>query len=167
MRKKKISTLTLAFCIALFPPIWAVLAPYIGIKVGAVALICAGVYVTNGNNTKDALRMTIGFLLGDIWAIIALSIMNAIKLQKDFVMFCTLFILGGLAVLIADKFEKIIFSPSLLSGWAIGLTVMSSISNEFLLSWGIQIAVAMVVGVLFVGVFVEYIHQKLTNKFSR
>ena len=31
--------LTLALCIALFPPIWAVLSPKLGIEVGAVALM--------------------------------------------------------------------------------------------------------------------------------
>lgn len=35
------NNLTLALCIALFPPIWAVLSPKLGIEVGAVALICA------------------------------------------------------------------------------------------------------------------------------
>ena len=41
-REKRIRMLTLAFGIALMPPIWAVLSPYMGISTGAVALICAG-----------------------------------------------------------------------------------------------------------------------------
>lgn len=49
MSDKKLNILTLAFGIALLPPIWAVLSPYAGITTGAVALICAGLYVTNGN----------------------------------------------------------------------------------------------------------------------
>ncbi|HBF1431441.1 TPA: DUF1097 domain-containing protein, partial [Clostridioides difficile] len=49
MDRKKKEILTLSMGIALLPPLWAVLAPYIGIKTGAVALICAGLYVTNGN----------------------------------------------------------------------------------------------------------------------
>lgn len=39
---KKAETLTLALCIALLPPIWAVAAPYLNVTTGAVALICAG-----------------------------------------------------------------------------------------------------------------------------
>lgn len=49
MKKLKQEVFILAFGIALFPPIWAVLAPHIGVTTGAVALICAGLYVTNGN----------------------------------------------------------------------------------------------------------------------
>ena len=44
---------TLALGIALLPPIWAVLSSAVGITTGAVALICAGVYVANGNKTQD------------------------------------------------------------------------------------------------------------------
>ncbi len=109
MNEKTINTLTLAICIAIFPPIWAVLAPHIGIEIGAVALICAGVYVTNGNKEQDALRIIIGFLIGDLWACAALLIMNYFNFQKDIEMFITLFMLGGLAVLIADRFENLFF----------------------------------------------------------
>lgn len=74
--KITIETLTLAFCIALFPPIWAVIAPNINVSTGAVALICAGLYVTNGNKSSDAVKISIGFLLGDFWAVFALKIME-------------------------------------------------------------------------------------------
>lgn len=57
MSDKKLNILTLAFGIALLPPIWAVLSPYAGITTGAVALICAGLYVTNGNKKENALKM--------------------------------------------------------------------------------------------------------------
>lgn len=61
MDRKKKEILTLSMGIALLPPLWAVLAPYIGIKTGAVALICAGLYVTNGNKQKDGLKIMFGF----------------------------------------------------------------------------------------------------------
>ena len=35
---EKWDNLTLAFCIALMPPIWAVLAPHIGVSTGAAVL---------------------------------------------------------------------------------------------------------------------------------
>ena len=73
---KKAETLTLAFCIALLPPIWAVAAPYFNITTGAVALICAGLCAANGDRTSDALKISVGFLLGDIWAWLALFIMQ-------------------------------------------------------------------------------------------
>ena len=65
-KKKLIVLMTaLALCIALFPPIWAVLSPHFGVEVGAVALICAGVYAAAGNQTKLAVPMSLGFLAGD------------------------------------------------------------------------------------------------------
>ena len=66
-------TLLLAFCIALFAPIRAILAPYIGITTGGVALICAGIFVEAGNTIKQALPVSIGFLLGDLWLCLSLS----------------------------------------------------------------------------------------------
>ena len=77
--KITIEVLTLAFCIALFPPIWAVIAPHINVSTGAVALICAGLYVTNGNKRSDAVKISIGFLLGDFWAVFALKIMDIMR----------------------------------------------------------------------------------------
>lgn len=164
MNEKTINTLTLAICIAIFPPIWAVLAPHIGIEIGAVALICAGVYSTNGNKEQDALRIIIGFLTGDLWACIALLAMKFFSFQEDIEMFITLFILGGLAILIADIFEKFIFSPSLLTGWAIGLVLMASADIAKMRSLAVQIGIAMIVGVLYVGLFAERIHQYLNRK---
>ena len=48
MRQSKKEILTLALGIALLPPLWAIFAPYIGVTTGAVALICAGLYVQTG-----------------------------------------------------------------------------------------------------------------------
>ena len=62
MNKNKKEILILSIGIALLPPLWAVLAPYIGISTGAVALICAGLYVTNGNKLKDGLKIMCGFM---------------------------------------------------------------------------------------------------------
>ena len=91
--KITIETLTLAFCIALFPPIWAVIAPNINVSTGAVALICAGLYVTNGNKSSDAVKISIGFLLGDFWAVFALKIMDVMNFNADMELFITLFVL--------------------------------------------------------------------------
>ena len=44
---KRVNMLALAFGIAFMPPIWAVLSPYLGVSTGAVALICAGLYVAD------------------------------------------------------------------------------------------------------------------------
>lgn len=76
---KKSETWTLALCIALLPPIWAVAAPYLNVTTGAVALICAGLCAANGDRASDAVRISIGFLLGDFWAWLAVWIMDVFQ----------------------------------------------------------------------------------------
>ena len=156
--------LTLALCIALFPPIWAVLSPHFGITVGAVALICAGVYAAAGNQTKLALPMSLGFLAGDCWAVLALHMMAALPLGESGSVFVTLFVMGGLAVLISSLLPQVFYCPSWLCGWAIGLTVMGPMDLGNLGSMPLQIGAAMLAGVWYVGVLVEWIHQKLCEK---
>lgn len=65
--KRKLITadiLSLAFGIALLPSIWAVISPYIGVTTGAVSLICAAVYVVNGNIISNSIKIIIGFIMG-------------------------------------------------------------------------------------------------------
>lgn len=107
--------------IALFPPLWAVLALYINVSAGAFALICAGLFVANGNNKNDAIKILIGFLLGDFWAWLALWAMDTMTLNEDVELFVTLFVLGGLAVMILPLLSKWIFCPSWLCGWPLVL----------------------------------------------
>lgn len=152
---------TLALCVALFPPIWAVLAPYIGIQTGAVALICAGVYGAAGNEKKHALPMSLGFLAGDFWAVTALWILELLPWNQNLELFCTLFVLGGGAVLIASLLPRIFYLPAWLSGWAIGLTILAPGGFRAMGSLPLQIGGAMLVGVWYVGVLVDGIHGLL------
>ena len=156
--------LTLALCIALFPPIWAVLSPKLGIEVGAVALICAGVYAAAGNDEKLAVPMSLAFLAGDVWAVLALHLMAALPFGQSLALFVTLFVMGGLAVLIASGLPKLFFCPAWLCGWAIGLTVMGPMDLHALGTMPLQIGAAMLAGVWYVGVLVERIHQKMCRK---
>lgn len=153
--------LTLALGIALLPPIWAVLAPVIGVTVGAVALICAGVYVSNGNKKEDALKIAIGFLLGDIWAVIAIFVMEKLTFNPNVELYCTLFVMGGMAVIIGETLHKIIFTPAWLCGWAIGLTIMGPMKIAEIGSLPIQIGAAMLAGVFYVGVGVDAFQKLL------
>jgi hypothetical protein len=158
---------TLALGIALLPPIWAVLSSAVGITTGAVALICAGVYVANGNKTQDAVKISIGFLLGDLWAVIATFIMEKLQLNPNVEVYMTLFFMGGLAVLIGETLPKIIFTPAWLCGWAIGLTILGPLAVKDFGSLPLQIAVAMLAGVFYVGVGVDAFQKwllKLLNK---
>lgn len=152
---------TLAFCIALFPPLWAVAAPYFHVTTGAVALICAGVYVANGNKKKDAWKITAGFLLGDFWAWLALAIMYMLQWNEDLELFLTLFVLGGMAVLISSAVPSLIYCPSWLCGWAIGLTIMAPAGYENTGTMPFQIGAAMLAGVWYVGVLLDVIQKKM------
>lgn len=164
-QKRKINMLTLAFGIAFLPPLWAVLAPYLGVSAGGAALICAGLYVTNGNKRKDALKISIGFLLGDFWAVAAIAVMEMLLWNPDIEMYVTLFVMGGLAVIIGETFSKIIFTPAWLCGWAIGLTIMGPMQVAQLGTLPVQIGVAMLVGVFYVGIGVDGLQKILIRKF--
>ncbi len=163
MNEKKINIVTLAFGIALLPPIWAVLAPHMGITTGAVALICAGLYVTNGNKVVDAFKITVGFLLGDIWAVLAIFIMEKLQFNQEVELYATLFVLGGLAVLIGENLAKFIFTPAWLCGWAIGLTIMGPLTIAELHTLPLQIGAAMIAGVVYVGIGVDAFQRKLVG----
>lgn len=152
---------TLALCIALLPPIWAVLAPRLHISTGAVALICAGVYVANGNRREDAFKISIGFLLGDFWAWAALHAMDLTAWNPDAELFLTLFVMGGLAVLISGLAPRWIYCPSWLCGWAIGLTIMSPLGIEGMKGYPWQIGAAMLAGVWYVGVLLDMVQKRL------
>ena len=165
-KEQRANMLTLALGIALLPPIWAVLAPVIGVTVGAVALICAGVYVSNGNKKEDALKIAIGFLLGDLWAVIAIFIMEKLTINPNVELYCTLFVMGGLAVIIGETLHRIIFTPAWLCGWAIGLTIMGPMKIAEIGSLPIQIGAAMLAGVFYVGVGVDAF-QKLLLKMRK
>ena len=167
MKEKWINALTLAFTVALLPPIWAVLSPYIGVTVGAVALICAGLFACLGNNIKKAIPVSLGFLLGDAWAVIALTIMAHGSLNPNLTLYLTLFVMGGLAVILGTIGEKAIFVPAWLAGWAIGLTIMGTMDVAAVGSMPLQIAAAMLAGVWYVGVVGDLFQKMLIKVFKR
>ena len=150
-----------ALGVAFFPPLWAVIAPYLKVTTGPVALICAGLYAANGNKREDAAKISIGFLLGDFWAVAALKIMDVLQLNENAELFGTLFVLGGLAVLISAAAPRLISCPAWLCGWAIGLTILSPAGYRNIGTVPVQIGAAMLVGVWYVGVFVDLIQKKV------
>ena len=161
MKKKEI--ITLALLIAIMPPAWAVISPYLGNSVGPVALICAGIYATNGNKFKDAHKIALGYLAGDIWALIAFEIMAHTPLNPDLTLFLTLAVFGFILVIISDRFKDIVHMPSWLTGWAIGMLTMNLDKTTPVMSLTVQIAVAMLVGVYYVGALLDLVHRSLNK----
>lgn len=166
-KQKRINKFTLALGIALLPPIWAVVSPYFGETCGAVALICAGLFVANGNKREDAFKIAIGFLLGDLWAVLAVWIMEVMPFHPNLELYCTLFVLGGLAVLIGETLPRFIFTPSWLCGWAIGLTIMGPLKTADINTLPIQIGVAMIAGVVYVGIGVDAFQKFLIKRICK
>lgn len=162
MKKKEV--LTLALLIAVLPPAWAVISPYIGISVGPVALICAGIYATNGNKFKDAHKIALGYLAGDIWALIAYEIMAHTPLNTDLTLFLTLAVFGFILVIISSRFANIVHMPSWLTGWAIGMLAMNLDNSTPVMSLTVQIGFAMLVGVYYVGALLDRIHRSMKGK---
>jgi len=162
MKKKEV--LTLALLIAVLPPAWAVISPYIGISVGPVALICAGIYATNGNKFKDAHKIALGYLAGDIWALIAYEIMAHTPLNADLTLFLTLAVFGFILVIISSRFANIVHMPSWLTGWAIGMLAMNLDTSTPVMSLTVQIGFAMLVGVYYVGALLDRIHRSMNGK---
>jgi len=156
-------TLTLALLIAVMPPAWAVISPYLGNTVGPVALICAGIYATNGNKFKDAHKIALGYLAGDIWALIAFEIMAHTPINPDLTLFLTLAVFGFILVVISSRFSNIIHMPSWLTGWAIGMLTMNLDTSTPVMSLTVQIAVAMLVGVYYVGALLDRVHRILNK----
>ena len=155
----KKEVLTLGVLIAILPPIWAVASPYLGNSVGPIALICAGIYATNGNRFEDAHKIALGYLAGDIWALIVTYTMSKTPFNADLTLFVLLAVFGFLIVIISSEFENIIHMPSWLAGWAIGMLTMNLDTVTPLTSLAVQIAIAMLVGVYYVGALLDKIHR--------
>lgn len=160
---KKREVITLALLIAVMPPLWAVLSPYMEISVGPVALICAGIYATNGNKFEDAHKIALGYLAGDIWALIVNRIMAHTPINPDLTLFLALAVFGFILVIISSKFANIIHMPSWLTGWAIGMLAMNLDTATPVLSLTVQIGAAMLAGVYYVGALLDKVHR-LLNK---
>ena len=136
---------------------WDAISRYIytALQGGAVGLICAGLFVANGNRRQDTMKISIGFLLGDLWAYIAVRVMETQQWNPNVELYITLFVMGGLAVIIGETFSRMIFTPSWLCGGAIGLTIIGPMKVNEIGTLPIRIGVAMLAGVIYVGVGVD------------
>jgi len=158
---KNKSLLALMLCISTIPMIWAVLSPNMGIHTGAVSLVCAAVYSANGNKRKDGLKLSIGFLCGDLWAVLFMFLTDKFNLHSELKQFVILFIVGSLSVLISGILNKLISLPALLCGWALGMLIMAPLGIHKLSTLPLQIGISMLVGVWYIGEGVNLFHGLL------
>jgi hypothetical protein len=160
----KDARLALAISIGLLPPLWAVVSGHLGITCGAVALICAGIFVTAGNKVELGLPMSLGFLLSDLVAIVAVWMMENLPFPGDGNTFITLAVLGFCVVMLCTRLEKVFFLPAVLSGWAVGLTVMGPLGFANLGTMPLQVAIAMLAGVWYAGFAVDWFSRLIGPK---
>jgi len=162
---KKFTVISLlALLIAVIAPLWAALSGYFGLKTGAVALICAGLYVANGSKIANALKITMGFLAGNFWAWFVMLIMGALggSMNIHLLLFLTLFVHVIVAVYIACYFDKIFDLSAWLAGWAVTLTLLGPLQPGEYPAMLLHIGIAMVAGVWLIGVLITSAHAKLT-----
>jgi hypothetical protein len=130
-------------------------------------LITAGIYNADPDHKKNIWKHCLGLLLGDLWGFIGCSAIAklAASMNADAAVYLVLFVLGIIAVLVATAAQAYVFLPGWLGGWAIGMTILNLTPdpNQWV-SIAIQIAISMIVGVLYVGAFLNWVLQKLTKK---
>ena len=166
MQKFKVIGL-LALLVAVIAPLWAAVTAYLGLLTGAVALICAGLYVANGMILANALKITLGFLFGNIWGWLAFMAIPPVIGVVGFPplgIFLVLFVFAGLAVFIACYLDKILDLSALLSGLSIILVVLLLPGHNIPpLTLVLHVAIAMVGGIWLVGVLITELHKKLIS----
>ena len=164
IREDRFNTISLAISIGILPPLWAVISQILGVKFGGVALVCAALFVANGNKTKDIIKISVGFFISVVWGCIALYFIKNLPWNNSVNTFITLCSMGALAVVIASsRLKKIIYLPSWLCGWAITNEILSQMYTGLGIDIPISIAISMVVGVIYVGAGV-LVFGKLINK---
>ena len=173
MQKFKVIGL-LAVLIAVIAPLWAALSDKFGLTTGAVALICAGLYVANGMVVKNGLKITLGFLVGNVWAFCAFQVILALVgagLNFHVTLFLVLACFALVAVFIACYLDKVFDLSAWLAGWAITLTLLPFAGAFFPdaetgqeLKLLLHVAIAMVAGVWLIGVLITSTHKFLITR---
>ena len=162
--------LSIAISIALLPPIWAVASGHMGVRFGATALICAALYTCCEGQKLRGIKLSSGFLLGDLWAVLSLIIMEHLPLHPDVSLYITLFIMGGAAVVLGALLNKITSIPAWLCGLAIGLTILTITApgGADIIPLPVQIGIAMLAGIWYVGFvgdrFADLVYRLINKK---
>ena len=99
-----------------------------------------------------------------MWAYIAVRVMETQQWNPNVELYITLFVMGGLAVIIGETFSRMIFTPSWLCGWVIGLTIIGPMKVNEIGTLPIRIGVAMLAGVIYVGVGADAFQGMLVRR---
>lgn len=149
-----------ALAVALLPPIWACLASALGLTTGAVALICAGLVQIPEERPP---HLIVGLLMGVLWGNLVLLFLTTIPTAYQLIgQFSILFCLGFLVV-IGHHLWYGFSIVGWLTGWAITLQILSGSPRTSWLLTSVEIALAMLVGIIYIGLGVPYLTKRLTK----
>lgn len=162
MNQEKSSWLPTAISVALLPPLWAVFSASIGIRFGWCALAGAGVYAAAGGKRELAMPISGGFLLGSFWGLAASALIGSNILPHTVLVFGTLCILGFAAVYLSlTHLRKWTCLPAWLGSWALSIGVMDSGEPRLLIL--LKLALTLMAGVWYVGVFSDWVAGRIRN----
>ena len=133
----------------------------------AVQLIVSALYVMSDNQLSSALPLTLGLLLGDVWARLSIKLLSLTILPHDLELFLILAIQGGLAVILSAPISKWLSCPAWLCGWAIGLTVPAPLKVALANEYCFQIGIAMVIGIWYIDALLNLLQVKLDQPLSK
>ena len=147
----KRETWALVVPISLLPAIWSVVASFAGISTAAVAMISATLYVIVVKTTADAVRMSVGFVLGVVTAVISLMIIGSLPLNFVVALTLTMIVMVALVIIVQSFIGKIADLFSWLCGFAVAMTVFGLVPPEQMMSVAVQLAVSMLAGIWWIG----------------
>jgi len=153
--------------ISIIPAIWAVIANHIGVTIAAVSMISACPYVLAGKNAKDACSMTLGLLLGIVWARLTFILMGALTFNPDLVTFLVLVFMVAILIVIDSFIPKYVDCIAWLCGFAIAITVLGPCTPDVINTMSLHLALAMVVGIWCVGYLGGIIIGACNKAFSK
>lgn len=137
--------------ISLLPAIWSVVAGFAGISTAAVAMISATLYVIVVKTTADAVRMSVGFVLGVVTAVLSLTIISMLPLNFMVSLTVVMIVMVALVIIVQSFIPKIADLFSWLCGFAVAMTVFGIAAPEQMMTLAWQLVISMLAGIWWIG----------------
>jgi len=139
--------------VAIIPALWAIFGNHVGLTIAGVSMVGASMLILAGPDKKTALSVTLGLLLGVLWARVTMVLMGVFmpKFNADIVTFVVLFVMTALAIILNSYVPQHINLPSWLGGFAIASTILGPLAPEVVNTMTVQLVIALIFGVWGVG----------------
>jgi len=170
-KRNTLKILFLALSVGIFVPIWGTFHNQIGVERGWIAFVSAAIFFAAGHKLKDIGNVIMTHLVGIIWGVASLMLLNSSTVKDGNTVLMSFLILSGFgvsSVLVTNIGIKFIsHTPSLFSGWAIAFAILGGTINTD--KWSvicIDAAIAIVIGVIFIGVGISQLQHLLIKLFK-